>query len=589
MVDPEPKSVQNPEPLISGVEPASALTGSDGFTLTVSGQGFLTGSIVEWSNASRTTTFVDSGTLTAAIPAADLSFGHIAQVTVWNPSPGGGRSAPAAFTVLNPVPVLSGLSPDTIGATMSEVEVDALGSSFVSGTTVRWNGENRPTAGVGDGVVRVTLAAGDAATRGTGEITVWNGQPGGGLSGAAVLEIVNPVAVIERVAPAPIPVGALDRTITVIGNGFVPGSVVQWSGQSRATVYVSRDTLLATLTAADVAVVGTFGLQVFNPLPGGGLSYQAPVSVGVPDPVVLDLIAGDLVYDPLRALIYASIPSAQQPEGNSVAAISPISGAVEALVPLDGEPSLLAVSDDSRFLYVAIDATSHLPIDSGFAIVRIPLATMIPGLQFPISHTTWEWSFPAFDVAVMPGNASVIAVSAHYGPNHQGIVVYDDGVPGLYVPEWWVGPVHIEWSSAPDTLYAMEGEHQEFATFLVSPSGTQFASSVVSGLMIDRTSDMEFDHHRIVATTGRMIDPAARTVIGDFPASGPVEPDLANEKVFFIVGSEIQAYGTGTFTEAGSVPLPVEGGIDLIRWGQQGLAYRTATAVVILQWDLILQ
>jgi len=83
--------------MISALTPASAITGSGAFTLTVDGLGFVMGSTVAWNGSSRTTTFVSDTRLTAAIPASDVTSTGSAQVTVVNPGPI--MTSPTAFTV----------------------------------------------------------------------------------------------------------------------------------------------------------------------------------------------------------------------------------------------------------------------------------------------------------------------------------------------------------------------------------------------------------------------------------------------------------------------------------------------------------
>jgi hypothetical protein len=69
------------------------------FTLTVNGTGFVNGSAVRWNAGDRVTTFVSSTQLTAAIPATDIAVAGTAQVTVFNPVPGGGTSNSRDFTI----------------------------------------------------------------------------------------------------------------------------------------------------------------------------------------------------------------------------------------------------------------------------------------------------------------------------------------------------------------------------------------------------------------------------------------------------------------------------------------------------------
>jgi len=89
----------NPAPALSSLSPASAAAGSAGFTLTVNGSNFVAGSKVRWNGAERTTTFVSAARLTAVIPATDTAAPGTAQVSVFNPTPGGGVSLTQDFTV----------------------------------------------------------------------------------------------------------------------------------------------------------------------------------------------------------------------------------------------------------------------------------------------------------------------------------------------------------------------------------------------------------------------------------------------------------------------------------------------------------
>ena len=63
-----------------------------GFTLTVNGSNFVGTSEVRWNGAARTTTFVNAGQVTAAIPASDIVTQGSVPVTVVTPAPGGGTS-----------------------------------------------------------------------------------------------------------------------------------------------------------------------------------------------------------------------------------------------------------------------------------------------------------------------------------------------------------------------------------------------------------------------------------------------------------------------------------------------------------------
>src|SRR5207248_3015750 len=133
-------AVSNPMPATTGLSPGSAVAGGPGFTLTVTGTNFVGSSVVRWNGANRATTFVSPTQLTAAIPAADLMAAGTAQVTVLNPAPGGGTSNAQTFTIMNPVPATTGLSPASAPAGGPGFTLTVNGSGFATGSVVRWNG-----------------------------------------------------------------------------------------------------------------------------------------------------------------------------------------------------------------------------------------------------------------------------------------------------------------------------------------------------------------------------------------------------------------------------------------------------------------
>jgi len=94
----------NPVPLINDpLVPTSVAPGAAGFTLTVNGTGFVSGSVVHWNGTALTTNFVSSSRLTASVPSTDVASAGSAWVTVTNPAPGGGTSLPAFLRIATPV------------------------------------------------------------------------------------------------------------------------------------------------------------------------------------------------------------------------------------------------------------------------------------------------------------------------------------------------------------------------------------------------------------------------------------------------------------------------------------------------------
>src|SRR5579871_3613263 len=282
-------TVNNPVPTISTLSPANAVAGTAAFTLTVNGSGFVSGAVVNWNGANRTTTFVSATQLQAAITAADIATAGTAQVTVVNPSPGGGASSSVSFTITaaNPVPTINSLSPASATAGTAAFTLTVNGSGFVNGAVVRWNGSNRTTTFVSATQLQAAIATADIATAGTGQVTVFNPAPGGGTSGVAGFTVVaaNPVPTVNSLLPVSVTAGTLSFTLTVNGAGFIAGSVVNWNGSARSTTYVSATQLQAAITALDILTAGLAQVTVFNPAPGGGASGAAAFTITAPNPV----------------------------------------------------------------------------------------------------------------------------------------------------------------------------------------------------------------------------------------------------------------------------------------------------------------
>ncbi len=184
----------NPTPTITTISPTSTAAGGAAFTLTINGTNFVAASMVDFGGAARTTTFVNSTQLTAAIPAASIASTGTLSVTVTNPAPGGGTSNPLSFTVTSAgpsgVPTINGLFPSCVPA--GEQLVDSInnqltvsGGNFVSSSVVQWNGTDLPTTleiGSNGTILTAQVPASDIATAGTAAVTVFNPPPGGGSS-----------------------------------------------------------------------------------------------------------------------------------------------------------------------------------------------------------------------------------------------------------------------------------------------------------------------------------------------------------------------------------------------------------------------
>ena len=174
-------------------------------------------------------------------------------------------------------PVLTSLLPGGANAGDPAFLLTVVGSGFVDGALVRWDGSDRPTTFVSSSEIDGTIDASDLAAGKTVQVTVRN--PGGGISNALAFAVDNPVPTLSSLSTTNVTGGGAAFTLTALGSSFVPSSVVRWNGSDRATTYVSSTELQAAIPASDLATGGDAPVTVFNPAPAGGLTSALSLRV----------------------------------------------------------------------------------------------------------------------------------------------------------------------------------------------------------------------------------------------------------------------------------------------------------------------
>jgi uncharacterized repeat protein (TIGR01451 family) len=279
----------NPIPSVKQLSPPNGSAGGPQFTLKVTGKNFEPNSVVLWSGSDRSTTYVSSTTLRAAITAGDIVTAGTSAVSVMTPTPGGGTSGTVSFAIKNPRPVLSSLSPASVIAGSGDFTLILAGSGFVNGSIVEWNGSNRQTNFVSSSQLSIAITSADVATAGTILVKVNNPSPGGGTSIAKKLTIDNPVPAATSLSPESIDADVPAFTLTVKGSNFVNGSTIVWKAVKLNTTFVNSTQLSALVSASDVTAVGTDNIAVFNRSPGGGTSNELPFAVNNPIPTLTSI------------------------------------------------------------------------------------------------------------------------------------------------------------------------------------------------------------------------------------------------------------------------------------------------------------
>jgi len=145
-----PPPLPNPAPTIAAISPVSADQGGTGFTLSVIGSNFVSGSQISWRGAALTTTFVNGQLLTAAIPASDFLTAGPDTVAVITPGPGGGTSGSLNLSVPCPLPTVAPASTQTkarVGAYYFDGWSGPLTNFHFNGLPLGPYQSRQPTAG----------------------------------------------------------------------------------------------------------------------------------------------------------------------------------------------------------------------------------------------------------------------------------------------------------------------------------------------------------------------------------------------------------------------------------------------------------
>lgn len=264
-----------PPPTLASISPTAGATGQT-TNVTLNGSNFISGgTTVAFTGTGITVnsvTFNSATQVVANITIATSAATGARTVTVT--TAGGSASLTNAFTVQNPSPVLTSLSPTT-GALGQNINVFLTGTGFMGSSS---------TVSFGDGIIvadvsgsnttlTVSIQISSTASVGVRSVSVTNPTPGGGgtsLSDAFTVEY--PAPLITNVSPSS---GIRGRSvsITVTGNGFYGGTTSLDFGTGivlDSVSVVSPTEIRARATVSSSAAAGARNVSAVNAGPGGG-------------------------------------------------------------------------------------------------------------------------------------------------------------------------------------------------------------------------------------------------------------------------------------------------------------------------------
>jgi len=573
-------------------------------TVTVTGNTFVPTSTVKVNGNARATTYVNATTVTFVATLADQANSGTLAVTVTNPAPGGGTCPVANLTVGKgtPTPVITSVSPNSIVVGSPDTTVTVNGTGFTPSSVVQWNGVALTTtyyASSGVSFLAADVPAKFLTGVGTVSITVDSSAAIPPVSNALPVKIVNPPApTLTSISPNAGPVNTA-VTLTLTGTGFTPNSTVAYNGITVPVGYVSSTSLTATLPASRLP--GNGSVTVKTPAPGGGSSASVTFTG------YIAIANNAMVYNPTNGLLYLSVPSsAGPPYGNSVVPVDPVTGELGTPIFVGSEPDKLALTSDGKYLWVSLDGA--------YAVRKVDLTAKTAGLQFTLMNSAGA-SFSALALAALPGASDSVVVSLEDSGYGSYVNIYDIGIPranagtSTAYESYGYGILadasrHEIYVAGPDayTTYSYDGNG---LTPKASNTSNNYDSYPWDGIQIVGGV--------LYADSGNAFDAESGKVLGTFYSSGTLTAlgstavDATLGKTFILEGSpdvhggeipdQIQVFNTADYSLASKAPIPffepVSAGTTgpppsaLVRWGSNGLAFRTGYGVFSLRSNLV--
>ncbi len=279
-------TVENPVPTLTSIEPAAVAVGTPALTMSIVGADFVPSSSALVDGVPVTTTFIDSSSLIATVPASALLDPAVRLIAVSNPTPGGGVTAALSLTAVNAIPSITSVSAVQPPLVVDGPETLSIaGSGFHDFSVAKLDGAALATtfAGslTGPATLTATVPANFLGVGGPHQLTVFNSGNGEGESAPVTIVFENPHPVIASLSQASIPGGSTDTTVVVNGSGFVTSTVATLSGSPVASLYFGPGTIHVVVPAALERASRQFSLGLTNSGPGGG-STSTPLLVTGP-------------------------------------------------------------------------------------------------------------------------------------------------------------------------------------------------------------------------------------------------------------------------------------------------------------------
>ncbi len=188
--------LENPVPWIDTLIPESSKAGEPGLTLSIKGSRFIKDSVTRFNLKELNTLFEDNSNLKAVVPSEELFAPGYVPISIINPLPGGGISNSLIFRIINPVPQVESITPDTVATTSPAINLQIRGKHFLPNSTIDLNGKNLKTKFISSILLEAMTDLTDIQAPAKYPVTVINPMPISLTSNVVFLTVVEDEALL---------------------------------------------------------------------------------------------------------------------------------------------------------------------------------------------------------------------------------------------------------------------------------------------------------------------------------------------------------------------------------------------------------
>jgi len=290
--------------------------------------------------------------------------------------------------------------------------------------------------------------------------------------------------------------------------------------------------------------------------------------------------------------------------GNTIVAITPETATVGAPVPIGSQPENMALTDDGQILYILLIGSE--------SVARFNMLTQQAGFTASLPNNSIYGSISPRDIAAQPGTENTIVVDLGEGIGN-AIFDFNPAAQSAAIRGNASGPYTgscLQFLDANDMFaFDIDTTGSTFNHYTITGAGYSYYANFTTSTL-NNFGCIKLSGGLAYANAGGVANPTTVPATqlgvflglnsgGTFSNLHAFAPDTSLQRAFFMANTTtntsgvmdgIAAYNQSNYLLSTRLPLGIETiegntsytGVDLIRWGQDGLALLTSGGHIYL-------